>query len=267
MMTSTASIQVNVEAGPRDGWAERVRLAHALGPTMIAIAANSPLLAGEFTGWVSTRQQVWGALDDARCGPVLTASGDDPATDWARYALKAPVMLVHGADPVPVLDWIPFVDWIEGRVELAGRRPTAADLDYHLTTLFPPVRPRRWLEIRYLDAVPDALWPALVHTVVTLLDTVPQEAADAVESVATAWDTAARVGLADRHLFEAANRCLELVNRYVPTELAVSLALLTEMVERGRCPADEFAEHAVRNGIAPAVLSLAARSPRTAGRC
>ena len=267
MMTSTASIQVNVEAGPRDGWAERVRLAHALGPTMIAIAANSPLLAGEFTGWVSTRQQVWGALDDARCGPVLTASGDDPATDWARYALKAPVMLVHGADPVPVLDWIPFVDWIEGRVELAGRRPTAADLDYHLTTLFPPARPRRWLEIRYLDAVPDALWPALVHTVVTLLDTVPQEAADAVESVATAWDTAARVGLADRHLFEAANRCLELVNRYVPTELAVSLALLTEMVERGRCPADEFAEHAVRHGIAPAVLSLAARSPRTAGRC
>ena len=52
-MTSTASVQVNLDAGPRDGWAERVRLAHALGPTMIAIAANSPLLAGKFTGWQS----------------------------------------------------------------------------------------------------------------------------------------------------------------------------------------------------------------------
>ncbi|WP_264001959.1 glutamate-cysteine ligase family protein, partial [Mycolicibacterium gadium] len=93
MMTSTASIQINLDAGPRDGWAERVRLAHALGPTMIAIAANSPLLGGDFTGWVSTRQRVWSQLDSARCGPVLGASGDDPCTDWARYALKAPVML------------------------------------------------------------------------------------------------------------------------------------------------------------------------------
>ena len=45
MMTSTASVQVNLDAGPRAGWTERVRLAHALGPTMIAIAANSPMLA------------------------------------------------------------------------------------------------------------------------------------------------------------------------------------------------------------------------------
>ena len=47
MMTSTASVQVNLDAGPRDGWAARVRLAHALGPTMIAITANSPLLGGQ----------------------------------------------------------------------------------------------------------------------------------------------------------------------------------------------------------------------------
>ena len=80
---------------PADGWAARVRLAHALGPTMIAIAANSPLLGGEFTGWRSSRQRVWGQLDSARCGPILGASGDDPASDWARYALRAPVMLVQ----------------------------------------------------------------------------------------------------------------------------------------------------------------------------
>ncbi|BDB41455.1 hypothetical protein IWGMT90018_19010 [Mycobacterium kiyosense] len=53
---------------------------------------------------------------------------------------------------------------------LGGRRPNTADLDYHLTTLFPPVRPRGRLEIRYLDSVLDVLWPAVVFTLVTLLD-------------------------------------------------------------------------------------------------
>ncbi len=267
MMTSTASVQVNLDAGPRTGWAERVRLAHALGPTMIAMAANSPLLGGRFTGWLSTRQQVWGALDSARCGPVLGASGDDPTTDWARYALKAPVMLVHAHDhdpnPRPVLDWVPFIDWADGRAPLADRRPTTADLDYHLTTLFPPVRPRRWLEIRYLDAVPDAIWPALVFTLVTLLDEerAAAEAAEIAEPVATAWDTAARIGLGDRHLFEAANRCLALVDRLAPPELATSMALLTGMVERGRCPGDEFSELAVRHGPEAAVMRLAKGEP------
>ncbi|MGH3958058.1 glutamate-cysteine ligase family protein, partial [Mycobacterium sp.] len=63
MMTSTASIQVNLDAGPRPRWAARVRLAHALGPTMVAIAANSPLLGAKFSGWQSTRQRVWSELD------------------------------------------------------------------------------------------------------------------------------------------------------------------------------------------------------------
>ena len=197
MMTSTASVQVNLDAGPQAGWAARVRLAHALGPTMIAIAANSPMLGGEFSGWVSTRQWVWGQMDSARCGPILGASGDDPGTDWARYALKAPVMLVNNPDAVAVTHWVPFADWADGRQLLGDRRPTIADLEYHLTTLFPPVRPRQWLEIRYLDSMPDDFWPAVVYTLVALLDdpVAADIAAEAVEPVATAWDNAARLGL------------------------------------------------------------------------
>lgn len=259
MMTSTASVQLNLDAGPREGWGGRVRLAHALGPTMIAIAANSPLLAGQFTGWVSSRQQVWGQLDSARCGPILGAGIDDPATDWARYALRAPVMLVHAPDAVPVLDWVPFADWADGRVLLGGRRPTTADLDYHLTTLFPPVRPRGWLEIRYLDALPDALWPALVFMLTTLLDDprAAELAAAAVAPVATAWDTAARVGLRDHHLHQAAGTCVTLVAELAPPELAESMRLLAGLVTQGRCAADEFADHAVRLGIANAATQLA----------
>jgi glutamate--cysteine ligase len=260
MMTSTASIQVNVDAGPQDGWAARVRLAHALGPTMIAIAANSPMLGGEFTGWVSTRQRVWGRMDSARCGPVLGASGDDPGTDWARYALKAPVMMVHNPDAAAVTQWVPFADWVDGRVLLGDRRPTIADLEYHLTTLFPPVRPRRWLEIRYLDALPDAFWPAVVFTLVTLLDdpVAADIAARVVEPVATAWDVAARAGLRDRRLYEAANTCVALAADRAPAGLTDAMQRLVRSVEQGRCPGDDFSDQVVEHGIA-ATVSAAAR--------
>ena len=259
MMTSTASVQVNLDAGPRSGWAARVRLAHALGPTMIAIAANSPLLGGGFTGWRSSRQRVWGQLDSARCGPILGASGDDPASDWARYALRAPVMLVNSPDPVSVTSWVPFADWADGRAVLGGRRPTSADLDYHLTTLFPPVRPRRWLEIRYLDSVPDAVWPAVVFTLVTLLDdpVAADIAAEATESVATAWDQAARVGLGDRRLHAVATRCVQTAAERAPADLRESMRQLVRSVEQGRSPADDFSDRAVRYGIASAVSQLA----------
>ncbi|MDT5175748.1 MAG: glutamate--cysteine ligase, partial [Mycobacterium sp.] len=242
MMTSTASIQLNLDAGPQAGWAARVRLAHALGPTMIAIAANSPMLGGEFTGWQSTRQWVWGQMDSARCGPILGVSGDDPGTDWARYALKAPVMMVQSPDTAAVTQHVPFTDWVDGLVLLGDRRPTLADLEYHLTTLFPPVRPRQWLEIRYLDSVPDAVWPVLVFTLATLLDdpAAADLAAEAVEPVATAWDIAARLGLRDRRLYAAANRCLAIAAERAPAELTEAMQRLMLNVETGRCPADDF---------------------------
>ncbi len=258
MMTATASVQVNLDAGPQEGWAERVKLAHALGPTMIAVTANSPLLGARFTGWNSTRQWVWGQLDSARCGPIL-GGDDDPASDWARYALRAPVMLVHAPEALPVTNWVPFADWADGRAVLGGRRPTEADLDYHLTTLFPPVRPRRWLEIRYLDSVPDALWPAVVFTLTTLLDD-PDATATATEAtapVADAWDRAARVGLADRRLHAAAVTCVQAAAERAPAELAESMGQLVRSVEQGRSPADDFADRVVAHGIAPAVRQLA----------
>lgn len=259
MMTSTASVQINIEAGPRDGWADRVRLAHALGPTMIALSANSPLLGGQFTGWRSSRQRVWGQLDAARCGPVLGDDGDDPAADWARYALRAPVMLVKDPEAVPVTEWVSFTDWVEGRVPLGGRLPTGDDLDYHLTTLFPPVRPRRWLEIRYLDSVPDEIWPAVVFTLITLLDN-PAAAAiatDATAAVSGEWDLAARVGLADPQLQAAAVRCVAAAAEHAPAELAESMARLLADVETGRCPGDDFSDRVVTHGIPTAVAQLA----------
>ncbi|MGH3530969.1 MAG: glutamate-cysteine ligase family protein, partial [Mycobacterium sp.] len=136
--------------------------------------------------------------------------------------------------------------------------PTAYDLEYHLTTLFPPVRPRQWLEIRYLDSVPNAIWPAVVFTLVALLDdpAAADIAAEAVEPVATAWDTAARVGLNDRRLHAAANRCVAAAAERVPAQLNDAMERLVEAVERGCCPADDFSEQVIAHGIAPTVTRL-----------
>lgn len=259
MMTSTASVQVNLDAGPRAGWAERVRLAHALGPTMIAISANSPLLGGEPSGWRSTRQRVWSRLDSARTGPVLGASGGDPADDWVSYALKAPVMLVQGPETVPMTEVVPFADWADGRALLGGRRPTAADLDYHLTTLFPPVRPRGFLEIRYLDSTPDDVWPAVVFTLATLLDdpSAVEVAAEATEPVATEWDLAARVGLGDERLRTAALRCVQTVAELAPPELRAPMQRLLRRVELGRSSADDFTDLVAGSTVPAAVSRLA----------
>lgn len=231
-----------------------------LGAHHIAITANSPMLGGDFTGWVSSRQRVWGQMDSARCGPILGASGDDPGTDWGRYALKAPVMLVHTPGAEAVTQWVPFADWVDGRVLLGDRRPSVADLEYHLTTLFPPVRPRQWLEIRYLDSVPDALWPAVVFTLVALLDdpTAADAAAEAVAPVATAWDIAARLGLRDRRLYAAANACVAIAAERAPAELGDAMQRLVGLVEQGRCPGDDFADRVIEHGVA-AEVSRAAR--------
>ena len=149
-MNSTAAIQVNLQAGPRYGWPERVARAHRLGPTLLAISASSPWLHGRDTGWKSARQRAWAGLDDRACGPVpgcVAPSPDlddtlDPAAAWARYALDAPVSFVQVREDeaLAVCGSVPFKQWVRGTVRLGGRAPTAADLDVHMTTLFPPVR-------------------------------------------------------------------------------------------------------------------------------
>jgi ergothioneine biosynthesis glutamate--cysteine ligase EgtA len=255
MMSGTASLQVNLEAGPRAGWSARVSLAHQIGPVLVAVSACSPLVAGRGTGWVSHRQRVWGEIDQARCGPLL--GGADPAGEWARYALAAPVMLVH--DPagiaVPVRARVPFADWVSGAALLGRRRPTTADLDYHLTTLFPPVRLRGFLEIRYLDAAPEPWWPALAAVTATLLD-VPaaaDAAAAATEPLAGAWDRAARRGLADPALHVAAVACLEAAVSHAPAGLAQEVTALAERVVRGSSPGDDLLRTARRRGAAGAL--------------
>ncbi|MFC4011280.1 ergothioneine biosynthesis glutamate--cysteine ligase EgtA [Nonomuraea purpurea] len=243
MMCSTASIQVNVDLGERP--AARWERAHALGPMLLAAFANSPLSGGRPCGWMSGRQAVWDRLDRTRTAPV-PASGD-PAADWAAYLLDARLMLVREAGERyrPIRDGSTFRDWLESG---DGRRPTAEDLAYHATTLFPPVRPRGWLEIRYLDAQHPAAWPVCVAVTHALIadDRAGDAAMAAAEPYRGLWETAARCGLSDPRLRKAAEAgfraALEALPRLGagPGLVAEVAAFADRHVSTGRSPAADL---------------------------
>ena len=265
MMNSTAALQVNLQAGPETGWSERIARAHRLGPTLLALSASSPWLSGRDTGWRSARQRAWAGLDPRACGPLpgyLTGAGvADPAAAWAHYALRAPVVFVRTRpdDVAAVGRSVTFEQWATGAIRLGGRLPTAADLDIHLTTLFPPVRLRGYLELRYLDMTPPRWWPAIAAVITTLMDdpVAADLASEATEPAALLWRQAARAGLGDPILARCARRCLEIADGRVPAELATAVSDLAELVDASRCPGDLLAERISEVGPLAAFEELA----------
>jgi glutamate--cysteine ligase len=247
MMSATAALQVNVDAGPAAAWTPRLGLIRDLGPVLVAAAASSSHLAGRSSGWRSMRQQVWHGIDHRRSDPV---AGREPTAAWASYALAAPVMLVRdGASVAPVTERVPFQSWLSGRAPIE-RRPTLADLDYHLTTLFPPIRPRGYVEIRCLDALPARWWPALAAFTVTLIDddVAADRAAELCEPVRGRWTSAARDGVADPALRDAVRGCAEVAENRCAAEVREDVAALAELLQRGRTPGDALREHAETAG-------------------
>jgi glutamate--cysteine ligase len=268
MMCSTAAVQVCLDAGTPSDVALRWAALHGLGPVLVAAFANSPWLGGRRTGWASSRMQAWFALDPARTWPSPVnwdpAVDWDPAADWARRALDTPLLCRRrpwGSWEVP--RGVTFADWLSGA--LPGR-PSTADLDYHLTTLFPPVRPHGYLEVRYLDTQPEGQWLVPVAVLAALLadPSVTAAARDACAPAAGRWLQAAERGLRDDTLAAAATEVFELACDALPAlDAPPGVQLLVEditeyRVRRGRCPADDLTSAmaasagASRNGTGPA---------------
>jgi glutamate--cysteine ligase len=254
MMCSTASVQVNVEAATDDPDGPdpdtRWELLHAVGPTLVAAFANSPRRCGRPTGFKSTRQALWQGLDPARTGTPPRRRNEDAATAFTRWALDAPLMMVrreHGDWAAP--GGLSFRGWLrEGRGAVPDRPPpTVDDLHYHLTTLFPHVRPRGHLEVRYLDAQPGCWWIVPTAVLAALLtDARTADAAfAAVDATRDRWCQAARVGLAHPALARAATQILTLAAGRLRAD--PQTARFADHVEgylqrwtlRGRSPADD----------------------------
>jgi glutamate--cysteine ligase len=220
MMRASASVQVNVEAGRLghgpDDLRRRWDLLHAIGPALVAMFANSPSYPAADPSWAgfsNLRQAVWLTLDPERCRAPQILPTESLPDAWTRWVLDAPVMAVRRPDRAwTVPEGLSFRRWLrEGPVVVPDApRPTLSDLRYHLTTLFPPVRARGHLEVRYLDAQPGPWWrvPAAVITSLLEDDAAAEAALAASEPVADRWFDAARIGLADPQINQAARRVL-----------------------------------------------------------
>nr|WP_229403450.1 ergothioneine biosynthesis glutamate--cysteine ligase EgtA [Micromonospora okii] len=218
MMCSTAGLQVCLDAGEPAHLPARWAAAHAVGPPLLAAFATAGRHAGRHTGWASARMATWLGIDPARSRPVWSPADPDadPVAAWAAYALAAPLLCLRSGDG----DWTPppgvtFADWAAGAL---SRPPTADDLDYHLGTLFPVVRPRGYLELRYLDAQPGRDWtlPLVVLAAIFADPGTVARATAVAAPVADRWYVAARHGLADPPLARAAAGLLDLALAALP---------------------------------------------------
>jgi glutamate--cysteine ligase len=210
-------------------------------------------------------QQVWTLMDPGRTRPPDLDG--DPRAAWASYALDADLMCVRNPDSA---DWsappgLTLREWIRAGLRGSGRgqsrHPTISDLEYHLSTLFPPVRPRGHFELRMIDAQPGDGWIVpLAVTAGLLSDAKAGEAALAAlaplwddraagdEAAIAPWVRAARFGPADPAIGRASGECFtaarEALDRMaVPASITAAVdAFCEQYVNKDRCPADDLLE-------------------------
>jgi glutamate--cysteine ligase len=214
MMCSTAALQVCVDVGEPEDLASRWAAVTSLGPVLVAAFANSPSLVGKRTGWASSRLRAVLGVDPPRSSPsAITA---DPQADWASRVLDTPLLCVRGpGDRWDAPPGMTFADWMAGGLAVP---PTVDDLDYHVSTLFTPVRPHGYFEVRYLDAQDGDGWMAPVAVLAALManQSTVEDVVELCAPVADRWLVAARHGLADRQLADTAAMVFELGIRSLP---------------------------------------------------
>lgn len=229
MMCSTAGLQVCLDAGEADQTAVRWRALHDLGPALVALFANSRRREGNDTGWASARTEAtFGTCAPFTEPPPLDG---DPAEAWARTAMEAPVLCLRRGDSWDAPAGLTFGAWADGA--LGDDKPTYDDLEYHLSTLFPPVRPRGYLEVRYLDAQEGDGWiaPTLLLSALMSDPAVTDQALAAAAPAAGRWFPAAREGLDDKPVLQAARELVELATTNL-SRTGVDQDLITEAGER-----------------------------------
>jgi len=259
MMRQTCSIQINVDMGGADRTPLRWKATNLLAPVLTGLFANSPVADGRPTGFRSFRSYVWQQTDTGRTGypPALLDSTEhyDPVEQYLHYALEARVMIIRKSEVhfTPVSQVLSFRQWLENGHPLGF--PSLDDWDYHLSTLFPEVRPRRFLEVRCIDgqtkpwrSVPVTLMTALLYDDWALEKTI---------DILSPWqprlpELSARAALDATHdeilgplgqeIFHLA---LDTLPRFPQTYLSESMraaatAFYSRYVAQLRCPADEL---------------------------
>lgn len=191
MMLRTCTIQANLDFDSEADMVMKFRTSLALQPIATALFANSPFTEGKPNGFVSARANVWTDTDPDRTGMLGFVFEDGFGYErYADYALDAPMYFAKRGQTYVDLSGQSFRAFIEGKLDaLPGDRATVQDWADHLTTLFPEVRLKQYLEMRGADGGPwsricalPALWAGILYD---------------APSLAAAWDLCKDWDIAD----------------------------------------------------------------------
>src|SRR5512133_3249131 len=153
MMYRTCTVQTNLDFSSEADMVKKLRVSLALQPVATALFANSPFTEGKPNGFLSFRSEIWRDTDNQRAGMLPWAFEDGMGFErWTDYALNVPMYFVKRGDKYIDVSGKSFRDFFAGKLPgLPGERPTISDWANHLSTIFPEVRLKRYLEMRGAD--------------------------------------------------------------------------------------------------------------------
>ncbi len=197
MMLRTCTIQVNLDYASEADMVKKFRVGLALQPLATALFANSPFTEGKPNGMLSYRSHIWSDTDPHRTGMLPFVFEDGFGYErYAEYALDVPMYFVYREGKYIDAAGLLFRDFLKGELSvLPGEKPTLDDWTDHLSTAFPEVRLKTFLEMRGADGGPwnricalPALWVGLLYD---------QGALDAAWDLVKDWTIDERQSLRD----------------------------------------------------------------------
>ncbi len=267
MMYRTCTVQVNLDFASEADMVQKFRVGLALQPIATALFANSPFFEGKPNGHKSWRSRIWRDLDPARTGMLPFVFEEGMGFErYVQYALDVPMYFVYRDGKYINALGMSFRDFMAGKLPaLPGETPTLSDWADHLTTAFPEVRIKQYMEMRGADGGPwrricalPAFWVGLMYC---------PESLDAAWDLAKGWDAETREALRVAasvdglqgeangvKILDVAREAIEIsrqglkrrarpgIGGMVPDERHF-LNALQDSVEEGKTPADELLEH------------------------
>ncbi|MGZ5863962.1 MAG: glutamate--cysteine ligase, partial [Xanthobacteraceae bacterium] len=197
MMYRTCTVQTNLDFHSEADMVKKLRVSLALQPVGTALFANSPFTEGKPNGFLSFRSEIWRDTDNQRAGMLPWAFEHGMGYErWVDYALDVPMYFVKRGDKYIDVAGQSFRDLLAGKLPgLPGERATISDWANHVSTIFPEVRLKRYLEMRGSDGGPWRTLPALPAFWVGLL--YDDTALDAAWDLVKDWNAAERQQLRD----------------------------------------------------------------------
>ena len=198
MMLRSCTVQVNLDFGSEADMVEKFRVSMALQPVATALFANSPFTEGKPNGWQSFRSHIWEDTDPDRSGVLpFVFDGDMGFQRYVDYALDVPMYFVYRDSQYIDVSGQSFRDFLKGELPgLPGEIATMSDWADHLTTIFPEVRLKKYLEMRGADSGPwrrlcalSAFWTGLLYD---------------ADSQSAAWDLVKNWTIEDHHYLRQA---------------------------------------------------------------